>query len=270
MRAASFMIQARARLCRNRAEDMMTPVHTAVPEMTFTRVGLFLALSILAHVAVSLALLSGRSAEQGVVGNGVADATGSVLSISLQAPAVVPMTQDFSLSPAAAAVPLDHATTQVDAPSAPSTSAADAPMLTDVVAPPLADAGATTYLNTGRLTRLPRPLDEVDLNVPEITEVVVDGERALTILVNADGTVDGAEWTDVDAAAQVYLQRVAERFQQVRFVPGEVDGVAVNAVFRIMISSEPTNVNAESDAVPPEVAKFLREATEVIEPSDID
>lgn len=94
------------------------------------------------------------------------------------------------------------------------------------------------YLTAGQLTRRPIPLTEIDLNVAEISELAFTGEAQLIVLIDADGVVadviaSGA--TDID---REFAVRVAARFKQARFRPGEINGKAVNSQLKIKVVSE--------------------------------
>jgi len=95
------------------------------------------------------------------------------------------------------------------------------------------------YFPAGRLTRLPFPLADVDLDVTEIDEVAIEGAIELTILVEADGTVADVSASISQNNAQAFADRVAARFQRARFAPGEINGKAVKSQLRITVVSEP-------------------------------
>jgi len=95
------------------------------------------------------------------------------------------------------------------------------------------------YFLPDRLTRLPTPLTDIDLNATEIDEVALEGEIELTLLIDADGTVTDI-LTSVDQDnARIFADRVAARFQNARYSPGEINGTAVRSQLRIKIVSEP-------------------------------
>ncbi len=94
------------------------------------------------------------------------------------------------------------------------------------------------WLPSGRLTRLPMPLDPVDLDQPDLQTAGFTGRIELTVLVNRHGRVERVLPASREAAAQAFAERAAARFRSVRFTPGEVDGVAVNAILKISVISE--------------------------------
>ena len=95
------------------------------------------------------------------------------------------------------------------------------------------------YFPPGRLTRLPFPLTDIDLNVSEIDDVAFEGVIELTLWVEADGTVAHVETTSDHDGARQYADRVAARFERALFSPGEIDGKAVRSKVQITVVSEP-------------------------------
>lgn len=102
-----------------------------------------------------------------------------------------------------------------------------------------------SYLPPGRLTRMPSPINEIDLNIAELdaeaTEVVIE----LTVLVKADGTVADVSTFVEDDKARHFVDLIASRFLRARFSPGEIDGKAVNSEFKVIVVSEPVTTLAE-------------------------
>jgi hypothetical protein len=94
------------------------------------------------------------------------------------------------------------------------------------------------YVTTGKLTRLPTPIAEIDLDVDEVKEVAVAGSVRLRILINADGTVAEVLSADDDESLRAFSERVAGIFKRTRFTPGEIDGRAVKAQLEINVVSE--------------------------------
>ncbi len=94
------------------------------------------------------------------------------------------------------------------------------------------------YVMAGRLTRLPVPMTDIDLNVVGINDSDVIGKVELTVLINSDGTVADVVPVVEMESASAFAERVAQRFRIARFMPGEVNGKAVNAQVRITVVSE--------------------------------
>lgn len=94
------------------------------------------------------------------------------------------------------------------------------------------------YYDPGRLTRLPFPLAEIDLNEAAIDEVAIEGSIELTVSVNEDGTVANVSTANKNENVRRFVDRISTRFLTVRFSPGEIDGKAVKAQFKIEVVSE--------------------------------
>lgn len=182
--------------------------------------------SLCMHIAVAWLLVQQPAYEHGVAQG--ARAADTALTVSLLAPELSPAplidTALFGGQPASAEAPL-----------APDPS----PLIRDVGLPdaqePLA---AQDYLEVGRLTKLPSPLSEVDLNVSEITELAPPGQTRLTVLVNEAGAVVDVFGLPGSSGLGPFVERVAARFRSARFSPGEVDGVAVKSQVQITVVSE--------------------------------
>lgn len=95
------------------------------------------------------------------------------------------------------------------------------------------------YYPAGRLTRLPAPLTDIDLNVTAIDEVALEGEIELMILIDVDGTVVDVSTSVGQDSTRAFADRVMGRFQSARFTPGEIDGKAVRSQLKIKVVSEP-------------------------------
>lgn len=85
------------------------------------------------------------------------------------------------------------------------------------------------YWPVGLLTKLPRPLDEIDLNAPEITSSAQTSKIHLMLSLSAAGLVEGVEVVSgVDELqSSAWLEQVVRRFRRARFSPGELGGKAV-------------------------------------------
>jgi hypothetical protein len=99
-------------------------------------------------------------------------------------------------------------------------------------------ATAQDYFPAGHLTRLPAPLSEIDLDIPAVNNIGITGKIDLIILIDANGIV-----ADVISLAnaehlRAFSDRVASRFKNTRFAPGEIDGVAVKSQLQITVVSE--------------------------------
>ncbi len=94
------------------------------------------------------------------------------------------------------------------------------------------------YVPSGRLTSLPTPLTEIDLNISTINSLDFVGKMELTLLIGADGAVD--EVITVGAAEEMgsFPDQVAARFKNALFKAGEIDGRSVRSRLQVTIISE--------------------------------
>lgn len=193
----------------------------------------FLLASLCMHLAVSWLLLRPGSFEHGVAQGGWDRVP--ALTVSLLA-------ADNRQVTAESVGRSTEQTYSDDSPPAPKPSPALMPMNSLEV---LKSHTAQDYVSvsTGRLTRLPSPLGDIDLDVAEISGLGYAGQARLTILINADGSVVDVLGESDAGDAHEFVKRVAARFRSTRFMPGEIDGVAVNSQMQITVVSEtPTAV----------------------------
>lgn len=106
---------------------------------------------------------------------------------------------------------------------------------------PGSGAALAGYWPMALLDTPPRPLQEIDLNTPELDAVAANGKIELTALVSARGRVDDVQFLSVDTASDTPLLRrlLAERFLGTRFSPGLLKGRAVAASVPITVVIEP-------------------------------
>lgn len=94
------------------------------------------------------------------------------------------------------------------------------------------------YMPSGRLTRAPHALTDIDLNADDISHTGFAGEVVLTLLIEPDGSVADVLVPTDDADAAAFAELVAARFRSARFSPGEIDGRPVRSELRIKVVSE--------------------------------
>jgi hypothetical protein len=97
---------------------------------------------------------------------------------------------------------------------------------------------AEEYALSGRLTSLPTPLADIDLNTSSINSGSFAGKTELTLLIGANGIVDEVITASEPEEARAFLEQVAVRFKNTRFKPGEIDGRAVKSRLQVTIISE--------------------------------
>lgn len=103
------------------------------------------------------------------------------------------------------------------------------------------------WLPSGRLTRLPAPLEPLDFG--EELAAGFSGRVELVLLVDRGGKVRQVSTRDRDPGARAFAQALAPRIRNTLFSPGEVDGVAVNAIVKIAVVSE--RAAAQETSPPP-------------------
>lgn len=113
----------------------------------------------------------------------------------------------------------------------PANSAAAAPARSEERA-----AQPDDWLPSGKLTRLPVPLQPVELETQ--AGQVFAGRIELTLLIDREGRVRAVRHASRDPDADAFARQVATRFRAARFAPGEVDGVPVNAILKVGVVSE--------------------------------
>lgn len=104
--------------------------------------------------------------------------------------------------------------------------------------PETASPNTGNYSAVGRLTRLPEPVVDIDLNVAGINDIADAGKIEMTILVNEAGIVIDVIPVIGSESARAFVERVAQRFKSTRFTPGEINGKAVKSQVRITVVSE--------------------------------
>ena len=116
-----------------------------------------------------------------------------------------------------------------------------APAPTGPATPPPApgsDAGPPDpgrFYGTHELSRAPRPMDDVDLDIPEAALLTRAGTLVLTLRIDASGQVV-AYAVDAPELPEEFTTALAETFRAVRFSPGEIAGHKVSSVLKVEIS----------------------------------
>lgn len=131
------------------------------------------------------------------------------------------------IAPGQPTKPLAGSAASAQAPDQPSTPAAPAAG----TAPP--DEGR--FFSTPELSRAPRPIDDVDLDIPEAALVTRSGTFVLTLRIDAKGQVVAYE-VEAPGLPEEFTTALAETFRAARFVPGEIAGHKVGSVLKVEIS----------------------------------
>lgn len=135
----------------------------------------------------------------------------------------------------------------------PSSAGAQPPTAADNTAPSQPQPPSTStpapvdpkqYYGSDQLSRPPRPLTEVRLDIPEARVLTAPGKLVLTLWINEQGQVTSFQ-VDAPDLPEEYTTAVAETFSATRFAPGEIRGQKVSSILRVEISHE-----AASDGSP--------------------
>jgi hypothetical protein len=172
------------------------------------RLSLALLLSLLLHAAL---LLPGASIQPGVLGMRSGD------------------TQDLVLRAAVGPAPPPAAA------STQTSSDVDKPAATSA---PLPQADARGHYLAEQLSRPPRPLQEVKLDLPEAGLLTAPGQLRLTLWIDSEGRVV-AYHMDAPDLPEEYTTAVAEVFASIRYAPGELLGRKVNSILKLQIEHQP-------------------------------
>ena len=108
--------------------------------------------------------------------------------------------------------------------------------------PPAPSPDARGYYPAAQISRPPRPLSSIDLNLPEARLLTAPGRLLLTLWIDVEGTVVAFR-VDAPDLPEEYASAVAEAFSATRFAPGELLGNKVPSVLRLEILHEAGNGN---------------------------
>lgn len=88
------------------------------------------------------------------------------------------------------------------------------------------------------LTRPPRPLQDIELSLPEAALLTTPGRMRLTLWIDTDGHVV-AYHIDAPDLPEEYTTAVAEVFARTRYTPGEYRGRKVGSILKMEIEHQP-------------------------------
>lgn len=118
----------------------------------------------------------------------------------------------------------------------------------ETTASPAIEQPQDDFVSTGHLTRLPAPIGSIELSDLLLNPMGYIGELELGVLIDIDGhVIDVISSTD-SPAAQEFAQRVADRFRQTRFSPGEINGRPVRSRLDAVVVSEGLSPETQHDA----------------------
>lgn len=99
---------------------------------------------------------------------------------------------------------------------------------------------STEFIPTGRLTRLPAPIGEINLDMPSNVSSAINAKIDLTVQIDVFGSVvDVIIPTQLDDKTTAFAQNIAKRFKYAHFSPGEINGNPVPSLLIITVVSEP-------------------------------
>ena len=90
------------------------------------------------------------------------------------------------------------------------------------------------YYETDELTAKPQALGEPPLETAAIANIVASGRIVLVLRINAQGEVVDAA-VDFSDLPDIFSQSAVKAFQNLHFVPGELNGQKVSSVLRIEV-----------------------------------
>ncbi len=110
------------------------------------------------------------------------------------------------------------------------------PETTTRQSPPATQAQADPqgYFSAEQLSRPPRPLGMVNLNIPEKQLLTAPGTLVLTLWIDELGRVMSYK-VDAPDLPEEYTTAVAEAFSATRFAPGEIRGRKVSSILKVEI-----------------------------------
>lgn len=113
-----------------------------------------------------------------------------------------------------------------------------APTTPPAAKPPAAPApDARGHYPAAQISRPPRPLSSIDLNLPEARLLTAPGRLLLTLWIDAEGVVVAFQ-VDAPDLPEEYATAVAETFSAARYAPGVLLGRKVPSVLRLEIVHE--------------------------------
>lgn len=120
---------------------------------------------------------------------------------------------------------------------APGTRIPSTPQIPLQPAAPVQPQTSNHYFEGHALSRSPRPVGAVSLDLPEANLLLGPATLHLTLWIDSQGKVVSYQ-IDAPDLPEEYAIAVAEAFAAHQYEPGEIRGQAVNSVLRLEISSD--------------------------------
>jgi hypothetical protein len=99
--------------------------------------------------------------------------------------------------------------------------------------PPTADK--EPFFPESKLTRLPKPIGDMGLDIPEARQLSSSGSMAIRLWIDRMGKVVSMEIDQTDLPVE-FASAVAAAFGKMRFEPGEINGRPVGSILRFEIT----------------------------------
>lgn len=91
------------------------------------------------------------------------------------------------------------------------------------------------FYSAHQLSRQPRPIDAVNLDIPEAALLTQSGTVILTLRIDARGQVVAYE-IDAPGLPEEFATALAETFSAARFAPGEIAGHKVSSILKVEVT----------------------------------
>jgi hypothetical protein len=101
-----------------------------------------------------------------------------------------------------------------------------------------------SFFTPKQLSKNPRPIGEIDLEVPQVSLLTTPGHLLLKLRINRMGQVENIE-IEKNTLPQPFADAVADVFRKSRYEPGEIDGRPVGSILLIEITHENESVPSQ-------------------------
>ncbi len=122
-----------------------------------------------------------------------------------------------------------------DAPAEPVAGTQPHPVLNRDLGVGLLPIPAPAYYTADQLTKRPRPTSEPELDTAETRPIIVAGTIILKLWIDERGDVIAVDVETTDLPA-LFSKTATDAFRNLRFTPGELNGLPVGTMMRIEIT----------------------------------
>lgn len=99
--------------------------------------------------------------------------------------------------------------------------------------------GSIVYVPVSLLTQRPAVLVDIDSEVSERLQSATPQSFELLLLINEYGDVDHVHIVSMTGLTSIQLSEIRQLFQSLRFLPGQLEGVAMASALRIRVQLHP-------------------------------